>query len=134
MEVRAFRRLLLFLARSLGRATPWDVFEPNATWALSRYPCPCPAAALDLRTNGGGDAHPGAPQLKGSRADGSEKRLSEEGGEPEQTKALLRLLIKELRVNGKSEILPTYRVVTPEVCATRSSVGAPGIEPGTSRV
>jgi site-specific DNA recombinase len=40
-------------------------------------------------------------------------------GEPEQTKALLRLLIKELRVNGRSEILPTYRVVTPEVCAQR---------------
>ena len=55
-------------------------------------------------------------------------------GEPEQTKALLRLLIKELRVNGRSEILPTYRVVAPEVCATTSSVGAPGIEPGTSRV
>lgn len=48
--------------------------------------------------------------------------------EPEQTKALLRL-IKELRVNGRSEILPTYRVVTPEVCATPSSVAAPGIEP-----
>jgi site-specific DNA recombinase len=55
-------------------------------------------------------------------------------GEPEPTKALLRLLIKELRVNGRSEILPTYRIVTPEVCATPSSVGAPGIEPGTSRV
>ena len=55
-------------------------------------------------------------------------------GEPEQTKALLRLLIKELRVNGRSEILPTYRVVTPEVCATPSSVGAAGIEPATPRV
>jgi hypothetical protein len=32
--------------------------------------------------------------------------------EPSQTKALLRLLIKELRVNGRSESLPTYRVVT----------------------
>ena len=41
---------------------------------------------------------------------------------PEQAKALLRLLIKELRVNGRSEILPTYRVVAPEVCATTSSV------------
>jgi site-specific DNA recombinase len=50
-------------------------------------------------------------------------------GEPEQTKALLRLLIKELRVNGRSEILPTYRVVTPEVCATPSSVERTGIEP-----
>ena len=55
-------------------------------------------------------------------------------GEPEQTKALLRLLVKELRVNGRSEIIPTYRVVTPEVCATPSSVGAAGIEPATPRV
>ena len=54
--------------------------------------------------------------------------------EPEQTKALLRLLIKELRVNGRSEILPTYRIVTPAVCATPSSVGAAGIEPATPRV
>jgi site-specific DNA recombinase len=53
------------------------------------------------------------------------------GGSPEKTKALLRLLIKELRVNGKSEILPTYRVVTPEVCATPSSVGGTGLEPVT---
>jgi site-specific DNA recombinase len=52
-------------------------------------------------------------------------------GEPEQTKALLRLLIKELRVNGRSEILPTYRIVTPEVCATPSSVGGTGLEPVT---
>ena len=54
--------------------------------------------------------------------------------DPKQAKALLRLLMKDLRVNGRSEILPTYRVVTPEVCALPSSVGAPGIEPGTSRV
>jgi site-specific DNA recombinase len=52
-------------------------------------------------------------------------------GEPEQTKALLRLLIKELRVNGRSEILPTYRILIPEVCATTSSVGRAGIEPAT---
>jgi site-specific DNA recombinase len=56
-----------------------------------------------------------------------------EAGEPAQTKALLRLLIKELRVNGRSEILPTYRVVTPEVCATTSSVAATGFQPGCSR-
>ncbi len=30
---------------------------------------------------------------------------------PNRPKALLRLLIKDLRVNGRSEILPTYRVV-----------------------
>jgi site-specific DNA recombinase len=53
------------------------------------------------------------------------------GGRPEKAKALLRLLIKELRVNGKAEILPTYRVVTPEVCATPSSVGGTGLEPVT---
>ena len=55
-------------------------------------------------------------------------------GEPEQTKALLRLLVKELRVNGRSEILPTYRVVAPEVCATTSSVELGGLEPPTSWV
>jgi hypothetical protein len=54
--------------------------------------------------------------------------------DPRQAKALLRLLIKDLRVNTRSEILPTYRVITPAVCALPSSVGAPGIEPGTSRV
>ena len=55
-------------------------------------------------------------------------------GDPKQTKTLLRLLVKDLRVNGRKEILPTYRVVTDAVCALPSSVGAPGIEPGTSRV
>ncbi len=53
-------------------------------------------------------------------------------GEAEQTKALLRLLIKELRVNGRSEILPTYRIITPEVCATTSSVDPAGLEPAAS--
>jgi len=72
------------------------------------------------------------PQALTTVADRLQDTLA--AGEPEQTKALLRLLIKELRVNSRSEILPTYRIVTPEVCATPSSVGAPGIEPGTSRV
>jgi hypothetical protein len=36
---------------------------------------------------------------------------------PQKAKALLRLLIEELRVNGRKEILPTYRVVTPAVRA-----------------
>jgi hypothetical protein len=30
--------------------------------------------------------------------------------------------------------LPTYRLITPEVCAPPSSVGAGGIEPPTSRL
>jgi site-specific DNA recombinase len=53
-------------------------------------------------------------------------------GEPAQTKALLRTLIKEIRVNSKNEILPTYRVVTPEVRLTATSVERAGIEPATS--
>jgi site-specific DNA recombinase len=72
------------------------------------------------------------PQALASVADRLRDTLA--AGEPEQTKALLRLLIKELRVNSRSEILPTYRVVAPEVCATTSSVGAAGIEPATPRV
>lgn len=38
-------------------------------------------------------------------------------GDPPKTKALLELLIDELRVNSRAEILPTYRLVTLEVCA-----------------
>jgi len=50
-------------------------------------------------------------------------------GDPQKAKALLRLLIDELRVNSRSEILPTYRLVTPEVCAMSEKVEAAGIEP-----
>ena len=52
-------------------------------------------------------------------------------GEPQKAKALLRLLIGELRVNARTEILPTYRLVTPEVCAMSEKVGGDGIEPPT---
>ena len=52
-----------------------------------------------------------------------------EQGEPEQTKALLRILIAELRVNSKTDIQPTYRIVTPGVCATSEKVETVGIEP-----
>ena len=45
-----------------------------------------------------------------------------ETGDPDQSKALLRILIAELRVNSRSEILPTYRVGAPVVCAQTSSV------------
>jgi hypothetical protein len=41
--------------------------------------------------------------------------------EPEQAKALLAILIGELRVNSRNEILPTYRVGAPVVCAPNSS-------------
>jgi hypothetical protein len=62
-------------------------------------------------------------------ADQLERTIAE--ADPKQAKALLRLLIKDLRVNGRSEILPTYRVITPEVCALPSSVGGTGLEPVT---
>jgi site-specific DNA recombinase len=54
--------------------------------------------------------------------------------EPQKAKALLRLVIEELRVNGRAEILPTYRVVTPEVCAMSEKVELAGLEPATSWV
>ncbi len=62
-------------------------------------------------------------------ADQLERTIAD--ADPKQAKALLRLLIKDLCANGKSEILPTYRVVTPEVCALPSSVGGTGLEPVT---
>jgi site-specific DNA recombinase len=52
--------------------------------------------------------------------------------EPERAKALLGTLIVELRVNSRSEILPTYQVGVPVVCAPSSSVEPTGIEPVTS--
>ena len=53
-------------------------------------------------------------------------------GDPDQAKALLRILIAELQVNSRSEILPTYRLSAPTVCAQRSSVELAGLEPATS--
>jgi site-specific DNA recombinase len=62
-------------------------------------------------------------------ADELERTIAE--ADPKQAKALLRLLIKELKVNARSEILATYRVVTDAVCALPSSVGGTGLEPVT---
>jgi site-specific DNA recombinase len=59
-------------------------------------------------------------------------------GEPEQAKALLRILIAELRVNGRHDIQPTYRVITPDhaatagVCATSEKVETAGVEPASA--
>jgi site-specific DNA recombinase len=40
------------------------------------------------------------------------------------TKALLRILIADLRINSRNEVLPTYRVGAPVVCAQTSSTEA----------
>ena len=53
-------------------------------------------------------------------------------GEPEQAKALLGILNADLRINSRAEVLPTYRVGAPTVCAPTSSVGDTGLEPVTS--
>ncbi len=63
-------------------------------------------------------------------ADQLERVIAE--GEPQKTKALLRLLIEELRVKGRTQIQPTYRLVVPAVCATSEKVELRGIEPLTS--
>ena len=55
-------------------------------------------------------------------------------GEPEQAKALLAILIADLRVNSRAEVLPTYRIGAPVVCAQTSSVELVGLEPTTSTV
>lgn len=65
-------------------------------------------------------------------ADDLERIMAE--AEPQKAKAVLRLLIAELKVNRRAEILPTYRVVTPTVGAMSEKVGVAGIEPATSRV
>ncbi|HZO77013.1 MAG TPA: recombinase family protein [Solirubrobacteraceae bacterium] len=76
--------------------------------------------------------HAPTPALVAEVGDLLETVLGE--GDPQKAKALLRLLIDELRVNGRAEILPTYRLVTPAVCAMSEKVGAAGIEPATPRV
>lgn len=61
-------------------------------------------------------------------------------GEPEQAKALLRILIAELRVNGRHDIQPTYRIITPDrthtagVCATSEKVETIGRSEAKSSV
>ncbi len=52
-------------------------------------------------------------------------------GDTDQAKALLRILIADLRVNSRTEILPIYRVGAPVVCAQTSSVELVGLEPTT---
>ena len=47
-------------------------------------------------------------------------------GDPKQAKALLRLLISNLQINSRNEILPTYKVVDPSVCAPTSSMEPTG--------
>jgi exonuclease VII small subunit len=54
-------------------------------------------------------------------------------GDPRKAKVLLQLLIDELRVNSRAEILPTYRLVTPEVCAMSEKVEAAGRESANAR-
>ena len=72
-----------------------------------------------------------AEQLHAITEDARRAKYALAIADPRQAKALLRLLIKDLRVNARSEILPTYRVVTPAVCALPSSVGGTGLEPVT---
>ena len=53
---------------------------------------------------------------------------------PEETKALLRLLIEDLQVNSRAEILPKYKVAAQMVCAATCEVELAGLEPATSWV
>jgi hypothetical protein len=43
------------------------------------------------------------------------------------------VLIDELRVNSRAEVVPTYRFVTPEACQCPKKVARAGIEPATPR-
>jgi hypothetical protein len=60
-------------------------------------------------------------------ADQRERVIAE--GEPQKAKALLRLLIEEPQVNGRAQIEPTYRLVTPTVCATSEKWSRRGSNP-----
>jgi site-specific DNA recombinase len=77
---------------------------------------------------------PTAPDTAGLEAVADELARVVAAGDSDQAKALLRILIAELQVNSRAEILPTYRVATPTVCAHNSSVELAGLEPATSWV
>ena len=83
-------------------------------------------AELSLQTPDEAEQAPTAADLA-AVADQLERVIAE--ADPPKAKALLRLLIEELRVNGRREILPTYRIVTPAVCAMSEKVEGAGIEP-----
>ena len=94
------------------------------------------AQQAELADNDPDDAHAPTPADLAATATALEAVIAD--GEPEQAKALLRILIAELRVNGRHDIQPTYRVITPDrattagVCATSGKVEPTGIEPVTS--
>ena len=52
-------------------------------------------------------------------------------GSAQQRKALMRQLIKEIRVLSRDDIIPTYRI-PPLVRAVSGSVGPAGLEPATN--
>jgi hypothetical protein len=87
-------------------------------------------AAQHVRPRGRGRVAGPTPAELAAVAGQLERVIAE--GEPQKTKALLRLLIQELRVEGRARIQPTYRLATPEVCATSEKVERTGIEPVTS--
>jgi site-specific DNA recombinase len=75
-------------------------------------------------------AHPPTAADLATVADQLDQLIAD--AEPQKAKALLRLVIEELRVNSRAEILPTYRVISPAVCATSEKVEAAGIEPASA--
>jgi hypothetical protein len=87
------------------------------------------AQQAELADNGTDEAAH-APTLADLAATASQLESVIADGEPEQAKALLCLLIAELRVNGRHDIQPTYRVIAPDrthtagVCATSGKVEA----------
>lgn len=78
--------------------------------------------------NNGADEAANAPTPADLAATASRLASVIADGQSEQTKALLRILIAELRVNSKTDIQPTYRIVAPDrthtagVCATSEKV------------
>jgi hypothetical protein len=112
--------------RSPARSKRWERYyeassrassHPNAAKTDSPAPSalgrsPRPASRTRAR-RAGRAAHAATPALVADAADLVETVI--DAGDPQKAKALLRLLIDDLRVNGRAELLPTYRLVTPEL-------------------
>jgi site-specific DNA recombinase len=77
------------------------------------------------------DASQEPPDTRQLRAVADHLEETLKAARPEETKALLRLLIEDLQVNSRAEILPKYKVAAQMVCAATCEVELVGLEPTT---
>jgi hypothetical protein len=90
---------------------PWPAFKERRSALDTRLDALCgqdQTLALELAAE-----EPTTPDTAALHADADRLGRTIAHGDTDQAKALLRILIADLRVNSRAEILPTYRVGSP---------------------